>query len=180
MTTDSQIIEKIQSGELKQAFGLLMEKYNKRLYWHVREMVFTHEDTDDILQNTLIKVWNGLKNFRGDSAIYTWLYRIATNEALNFLKRESINNKLSLSFLEQKIANSVEVTDGINPDTIQAELQKEIAALPDKQRAIFSLRYFQELDYKEIGKILKISPDSAKVSYSVAYKKIEEALKKKF
>ncbi len=180
MIDDSQILRLFKEGEQTQAFNLLVRQYSKRLYWHLREMVGSHEDADDLLQNTFIKTWKSLSNFRSESGLYTWLYRIATNEALTFLKRERINNKFSFSSYETKLVNKITTGGDYSGDTIQLALQKEIMKLPDKQRAIFSMRYFQEMEYKDIAEITESNPDAVKASYSVAYKKIEAALKKEF
>lgn len=180
MSEESQIIKLYREGEKEQAFNLIVRTYSKRLYWHIRQMVASHEDTDDILQNSFIKIWKSLNSFRGESEIYTWLYRIATNESITFLKKERNKNRLSLTSFENILASRLTVTNDYSGDEIQLALSREVLKLPEKQKAIFSLRYYQEMDYKEIGEILDTSPDAAKASYSVAYKKIEEALKNKF
>ncbi len=181
MTADeSSILQNYRDGNKDVAFNLLVRSYGKRLYWHIRQMVASHEDTDDILQNTFIKIWRSLDSFRGESGLYTWLYKIATNESITFLNKERSKNKFSFTSFEHKLSNSLTVTNDFKGDDIQLALSREVLRLPDKQKAIFSLRYYQEMDYKEIAEILDISPDAAKASYSVAYKKIEAALKEKF
>lgn len=161
-------------------FNSLVRKYSRQLYWHIREMVASHDDTDDILQNTFIKAWKNIDSFRGDSDIYTWLYRIATNESLTFLKRERSRNNLSFTSFETKLTNRLTATGDFSGDEIQLALHKEIMKLPDKQRAIFSMRYFQEMEYSKIAEILESNAGAVKASYSVAYNKIADGLKKKF
>lgn len=180
MTEESRILQLYKEGDKEIAFNLLVRTYGKRLYWHIRQMVASHEDTDDILQNTFIKIWRSLENFRGESSLYTWVYRIATNESITFLNRERSNNKFSFSSFENVLAKRLTVTNDFSGDDIQLALASEVVKLPDKQKAIFSLRYYQEMDYKEIAEITDTTPDAAKSSYSIAYKKIEAALKNKF
>ncbi len=179
--TDREILELYHSDKGgEQAFNLIVRQYSQKLYYHLRGIVLSHDDTDDLLQNTFIKAWNALPNFRGESGLYTWLYRIATNEALSFLKRERINNKFSLTPYETKLINRLEDDPYFSGEAIQLELQKAVAQLPDKQRAIFSMRYFQEMEYSDIAQILDSNPDAVKASYSVAYKKIEKELRRLF
>lgn len=180
MVEDSQILQLYNQGDKEVAFNLLVRNYGKRLYWHIRQMVASHEDTDDILQNTFIKIWRSLESFRGESGLYTWIYRIATNESITFLNRERSKNKFSLTSFENILSKRLTVTNDFTGDDIQLALSREVIKLPEKQKAIFSLRYYQEMDYKEIAEIVETTPDAAKASYSVAYKKIEEALKNKF
>lgn len=180
MTEESRILQLYKEGDEEIAFNLLVRTYGKRLYWHIRQMVASHEDTDDILQNTFIKIWRSLDGFRGESGLYTWIYRIATNESITFLNRERSNNKFSFSSFENVLAKRLTVTNDFSGDDIQLALAREVVKLPDKQKAIFSLRYYQEMDYKEIAEITDTTPDAAKASYSIAYKKIEAALKNKF
>lgn len=176
--TDKEILDIYKSeGGQTQAFNLIVREYSKRLYWHLRELVFSHEDADDLLQNTFMKAWSALPKFRADSGLYTWLYRIATNEAFTFLKKERFNNKFSLTSYETKLANRIAADPYFRGDTIQMLLQHEVAKLPDRQRAIFSMRYFQEMEYAKIAEILDSNPDAVKASYSLAYKKIEKNLK---
>ena len=172
-------IQEIYKGEggQNQAFNLIVREYSKRLYWHLRELVFSHEDADDLLQNTFLKAWKSLPSFRWESGLYTWLYRIATNEAFTFLKKERFNNKCSLTSYETKLANRIADDPYFRGDAIQMLLQQEVAKLPDRQRAIFSMRYFHEMEYARIAEILDSNPDAVKASYSLAYKKIEKHLK---
>ncbi|MBP5391163.1 MAG: sigma-70 family RNA polymerase sigma factor [Bacteroidales bacterium] len=167
-------IQKIYKGEggQTQAFNLIVREYSKRLYWHLRELVFSHEDADDLLQNTFLKAWKSLPSFRWESGLYTWLYRIATNEAFTFLKKERLYNKFSLTPFETRLANKVTEDMFFRGEAIQMLLQWEVAKLPDRQRAIFSMRYFHDMEYADIAAILDSNPDAVKASYSLAYKKI--------
>ncbi len=167
----------VSDGGQKQAFNIIVREFSQRLYWHLRELVLNHEDADDLLQNTFMKAWKALPNFRWESGLYTWLYRIATNEAFSFLKKERFNNKFSLTPYETKLANRLTDDLYFSGETIQLLLQKEVAKLPDKQRAIFSMRYFQDMEYSLIAEILDSNIDAVKASYSLAYKKIEKQLR---
>ena len=176
--TDKEILDIFHTDEGQaQAFNLIVRKYSQRLYWHLKELVFSHDDADDLLQNTFLKAWNALPRFRAESGLYTWLYRIATNEAFTFLKKERINNMFSLTSFETRLGRLIADDPYFRGDTIQLLLQKEVAKLPDRQRAIFSMRYFQEMEYSKIAEILGSNPDAVKASYSLAYKKIEKNLK---
>ena len=179
--TDREIrdIYKSEDGG-RQAFNLIVREFSQRLYWHLRELVMNHDDADDLLQNTFMKAWSALPRFRWESGLYTWLYRIATNEALTFLKKERLNNKFSLTPFETKLANRLVDDVYFKGDTIQLLLQQEVAKLPDRQRAIFSMRYFQDMEYGDIAEILESNIDAVKSSYSLAYKKIEKNLKERW
>lgn len=157
----------------EEAFSLLVKKYQQRLYWHLRKMVIIHEDADDLLQNTLIKAWNNLPGFRGDSSLYTWLYRIATNEALNHLnkKRDELTN--TFEDLEVLLANNLDNDPLFSGDEIQKRLQKSILSLPDKQRVVFNMKYFDNMKYEEMAEILNTSVGALKASYFHAVRKIE-------
>ena len=161
-----------------QAFEVLVRTYQRPLYYHIRRMVGRHEDADDVLQNTFLKAWHHLDRFRGESTLKTWLYRIATNESLNFLRQqkrramepasESLENDLRHSFAGEQQA------DG---DEIQRQLQAAIQALPERQRMVFSLRYFEEMKYEEMAVVLEVSVGGLKASYHHAVKKVENFLK---
>lgn len=179
MTEDKDILEIFNEGGRKDyAFNLLVRKYSERLYWHIRRMVNSHEDADDILQNSLVKVWNSLDSFRGDSQLYTWLYKIATNETISFLKKERLRRFLSLESKESASAANVEADRLFNGDKVQAALQNAIGKLPPRQRAVFKMRYFDELKYEEMAEILDLSTGALKASYHHAYNKVLEELKK--
>jgi RNA polymerase sigma-70 factor, ECF subfamily len=165
-----------QEGQRNHAFNLIVRKYQERLYWHIRKMVISHDDADDVIQNTFIKAFQGLERFREDASLYTWLYRIATNETLSFLKKRKNRNYLPLGdyqeYLEKNLASDP-YTDG---DEIQMKLQKAIIRLPEKQRLVFNMKYFDELKYEEISDVLGTSVGALKASYHHAIKKIEQYL----
>ncbi len=158
------------------AFEMIVRKYQERMYWHVKKIIISHEDTDDILQNTFIKIWKGLENFREDSNLFTWLYKIATNEALNFLKKKKRRSLWSLSDTENNLERELESDPYFNGDELQMKLQKAIVTLPDKQKIVFNMKYFDEMKYEDMAKILDTSVGSLKASYHHAVKKIEKYL----
>jgi len=158
------------------AFNLIVRKYQERLYWQIRKIVINHDDADDVVQNTFLKVWGGLQNFREDSQLYTWLYRIATNEALTFLKRKKTKFFLPLIDVEQQLSNSIESDPYFDGNELQAKLQKAIVRLPDKQKLVFNMKYFEEMKYEDMSKILGTSVGALKASYHHAVKKIEKFL----
>ena len=166
-----------QEKREQEAFRLLMNKYKERLYWHVRKILISHEDTDDILQNVFVKIWQGLKEFRYESKLYTWMYRIATNEALNFLnekRRKVYGNSDEISdFLE----NTLESDPYFSGDDIQKELQRAILTLSDRQRVIFNMKYFDDMPYEEMAQVLDVAVGTLKATYHNAVKKIEASLK---
>lgn len=173
---DEHIINLCQEGEFELAFNQIVEEYSERLYWHVRRFVCSHEDTDDLLQNIFIKIWNSLSSFRGDSQIYTWLYRIATNETLNYLRKIRRENLICFEMVGDILANRVDEDPYFNGDALQRELHKAIQRLPEKQRLVFNMRYFDELKYEDIAEITGTSVGALKASYHHAYNKIKEAL----
>ncbi|MBT8307151.1 MAG: sigma-70 family RNA polymerase sigma factor [Maribacter sp.] len=177
------IAEETLLHELKQletqarAFEVLVNTYKERLYWHIRRIVLNHDDTDDVLQNTFIKVYKNINGFKGDSKLYSWMYRIATNEALTFLKKKS--NKLGISDaeLKDKMVSNLQADVYFEGDEIQLKLQKAIATLPEKQKLVFNMKYYQEMKYEEISAILDTSVGGLKASYHLAVKKVESFLK---
>jgi RNA polymerase sigma factor (sigma-70 family) len=166
------LFRKPESREL--AFNLIVRQYQEKLYWHIRKLIIDHNDTDDTLQNTFIKVWSGLKNFREDSGLYTWLYRIATNEALTFLKNKKRRFLLPLIDVEKQLANSLVNDPYFNGDELQLKLQKALLTLPEKQRLVFNMKYFDEMKYEEMAEILTTSVGALKASFHHAVKKIEK------
>lgn len=156
------------------AFNLLVKKYQERVYWHVRRLVTDHEDTNDIVQEVFVKAWKGLENFRADSGLFTWLYRIATNEALSFLKRKKRRFFLPWQDVENTMAQKLETDAYFTGNEIQKKLQKAILTLPEKQRLVFNMRYYDELRYEEMSDILGTSKGALKASYHHAVKKVEE------
>ncbi|MFC5045997.1 RNA polymerase sigma factor [Aquimarina hainanensis] len=159
------------------AFSHLVTLYKQRLYWHIRNMVKNHDDTDDVLQNVFIKVYHNIKKFKGDSKLYSWLYRIATNESLTFLNKKAKKLNISNEELHLQLAQNLESDVYYDGDEIQLKLQKAIATLPQKQQQVFNMKYFQELKYKEISEILETSEGALKASYHIASKKIETFLR---
>ena len=160
-----------------EAFRKLLQLYQRPLYNHIRNIVLDHDDTDDVLQNTFIKVYQNIKNFKGDSKLYSWLYRIATNESLTFLQQKAKKNGISNEEQKQKLINKLESDVYFDGDEIKIKLQKAIASLPEKQQLVFNMKYFEELKYEEISEIVNTSVGALKASYHLAVKKIEEFLK---
>lgn len=158
------------------ALHYLIQKYQQKLYWHIRKIVIDHDDTDDILQNTFIKVWKGLVGFKEESQLYTWLYRIATNESLTFLKQKQKENTTSIHPIEYALSRSLESDQYFKGDEIQLKLQKAILTLPEKQRIVFNMRYYDEMPYEQMSEVLETSVGALKASYHLAAKKIEEYL----
>lgn len=158
-------------------FDLLVKKYQERLYWHIRKILIDHDDTNDVLQNVFIKVWKSLARFRAESGLYTWLYRIATNESLTFLKQKKSKLFIPIEDVEQKAGNMPDDRSPHSGEEIYLKLQRAILTLPDKQRLVFNMRYFDEMKYEEMSNILKTSIGALKASYHHAVKKIENILK---
>ena len=176
--SDKELVSIFREEERRHyAFNLIVRKYTERLYWHIRKLVISHDDADDVLQNTFIKAWNGLGDFREDSQLYTWLYRIATNESLTFLSQKRRKYFLPLIDVERQLTNSLESDVYFCGDEIQLKLQKAILTLPEKQRVVFNLKYFEEMQYNEMSEILETSEGALKASYHHAVKKIEKYLK---
>lgn len=173
---DKELIEMYNFGNPDYAFNLIMRKYQKNIYWHVRRLLIDHEDSNDVVQNVFLKVWESLKNFRGDSKLYTWLYRIATNEALSFLKKKQRRFYIPIVNIESKLADKLESDPYFDGNEIQRKLQKAILKLPEKQKLVFNLRYFDEMKYEDISEITGVSVGALKASYHIALKKIEKIL----
>ncbi|MHA4843763.1 RNA polymerase sigma factor [Flavitalea antarctica] len=172
---DSELLTEFRNPATKEAaYTSLIRKYQEKLYWHVRRIVVEHEDANDVLQNTFIRVWNALDNFREDSQLYTWLYRIATNECLSFLEQKKRKSSVSLSDDENSLTGSIKADKDFDPSKIEWKLQLAIQQLPEKQRAVFSLRYYDEMPYSEMSKVLDTSEGALKASYHHAVKKIED------
>lgn len=162
----------------ERAFAKIIKKYQERLYWHVRRLVVNHEDANDVLQNVFIKIWTYLDNFREESNLYTWMYRIATNETLTFIEKEKKRTSVSLSDHETGLANRLTAEKGFDANKLEWRLQQAIQSLPDKQRVVFCLRYYDEMPYEEMSKVTDTSVGALKASYHHAVKKVEEFLKK--
>ena len=175
--SDKDLLNLFKNGENKNyAFNLLIKKYQKPLYYHIRRILIDHEDTNDVLQDTFIKIWKNLDNFREDSAVLTWLYRIATNEALNFLKQKRFKLFISLNNINSKLTDILKTDPFFTGNEIERKLQSAILKLPDKQRIVFNMKYFECLKYEEISEILGTSVGALKASYHHAVKKIEKIL----
>jgi RNA polymerase sigma-70 factor (ECF subfamily) len=172
--TDKELLQLYFQGDNKNyAFNLIVRAYQEKLYWHIRRLVIDHEDANDVVQNVFIKAWKNLENFRGESELYTWLYRIATNESLTFLEQKKKRIFVDVEeFGKHLEADSV----GFEGDKIQLKLQKAIALLPEKQRAVFLLKYYEEMTYEDMAKVLNTSAGALKASFHHAVKKIEKYL----
>ncbi|MFD2523257.1 RNA polymerase sigma factor [Emticicia soli] len=181
--SDPELVKLILDPENRQkGFEQLIKKYQQKIYWHIRKMVIDHDDADDVVQETFIKVWQGLQNFRGDAQLYTWIYRIATNESLNFLQKKRRQNHVPLENddsldLLNTLENSIS-QNYVSGDEIQLKLQKALLQLPDKQRLVFNMKYYEDMKYEDIAEITGTSVGALKASYHLAVKKIEEFLNK--
>jgi RNA polymerase sigma-70 factor (ECF subfamily) len=171
------IAELLNPETQNEAFRKLLQLYQKPLYNHVRNMVLNHDDTDDVLQNTFIKIYSNLKNFKGDSKLFSWIYRIATNEAITFMQQRSKKQGISNEEVQQKAINKLESDVYFDGNEIQLKLQKAIALLPEKQQLVFKMKYFEEMKYENMSEILDISVGGLKANYHHAVKKIQEYLK---
>lgn len=178
MEKDLELVDRLKSNQHKdQAFTLLLKLYKQRLYWHIRHILKSHEDTDDVLQNTFIKIYNNIDGFKGESKLYSWMYRIATNESITFLKKESKRMLMSSEEIQENAINNLKADPYFEGDEIAIKLQKAIATLPPKQQTVFNMRYFEEIKYSELAEILETSEGALKASYHLATKKIESYLK---
>lgn len=178
MQSDKELLDQFRNPETRNyAFNLLVREYQKKLYWHIRKILLDHDDADDVLQNVFIKVWKNLDNFKEESQLYTWLYRIATNESITFLNQKKKRTGVRLDDVSNFLANNLESDSYFKGDEIQLLLQKAILTLPDKQRIVFNLKYFEEMKYQKMSEILETSVGALKASYHHAVKKIEEYLK---
>ncbi|WP_197492184.1 RNA polymerase sigma factor [Arachidicoccus ginsenosidimutans] len=175
---DAELLSLFRQEETKErAFTGIVKKYQEKLYWHIRRMVVNHDDADDVLQNVFIKVWNALGNFREDSRLYTWLYKIATNECLTFLEQQKRKSSVSFDEMESGLSNKIKADDGFDANKLEWKLQLAIQKLPEKQRIVFNLRYYEEMPYEEMSKVLDTSEGALKASYHHAAKKIEEYIR---
>jgi RNA polymerase sigma factor (sigma-70 family) len=172
---DTELLLQFRVPETKErAFTAIIKKYQEKLYWHIRRMVVEHEDANDVLQNVFIRVWNGLENFREDSQLYTWLYRIATNECLSYLEQQKRKSALSFDEMESGLSNKIVADKYFDPNKLEWKLQLAIQQLPEKQRVVFTLRYYDEMPYEEMSRVLDTSEGALKASYHHAVKKIED------
>lgn len=176
--SEDQLIQRLQDDKTSQeAFKELLSLYKERLYWHIRNMVKNHEDTHDVLQNTFLKIYRNIDKFRGESQLFSWMYRIATNEAISFLNKQAKRQQISSEELQNQLIENLESDVYFEGDEIQLKLQKAVATLPERQQQVFNMKYFQELKFREIAEILETSEGALKASYHIAVKKIEEFLK---
>ncbi len=175
---DSDLLEmfRIETSR-NHAFHILVNKYQKRIYWQVRRIIIDHDDANDVVQNVFIKVWKNLGNFKEASSLYTWLYRIATNESLTFLKQKKANMFVPFDSVSSSLSRKLEDDPYFTGDAIQKKLQKAILTLPDKQRIVFNMKYYENIKYEQMSQILDTSVGALKASYHHAVKKIEVFLK---
>ena len=178
MINEALLIEQLKSVQTKEkAFKELISLYKERLYWHIRKIVITHEDADDVLQNTFIKIFRNIDKFNQESKLFSWMYRIATNESITFINKRVKQRNVDISDYQQNLASTLANDDFFTGDEIQLILQKAIATLPRKQQLVFNMKYFDELKYNEISEILETSVGALKASYFHAVKKIEKYIK---
>ena len=170
---DNDILELLKT-DINKGFRLVVERYSSKLYWHIRRLVVLHEDADDALQNTFVSAWRNIDNFRNESSMYTWLYAIATNESLAIINKRTKTAAVSLDDLESYFANSLEGNIWFDGNDAQIKLQNAILQLPEKQRIVFNLKYFDEMTYEDMSKVLNTSVGALKASYHHAVKKIED------
>lgn len=174
---DDEILKLILVEESRDyGFNLLVRKYHEKIYWTVRRMVIDHEDTNDVIQQVFLKVWQSINSFREDSGLYTWIYRIAVNESLSFIKKKRTRLFIPFVDVERELSRSLEDDNYFAGDEIQMKLQKAILKLPEKQRLVFNMKYFDEMKYEDMSEILGTSVGALKSSYHIAVKKIEKFL----
>ena len=176
---DKEIITLQRSGEYHKAFNAIVESYTERLYRHIRRFLCSHDDTNDIVQDVFIKIWNALPSFKGESQIYTWIYRIATNEALNEIRKHRFRSFIELDSPTERLIRKIDEDPYFNGDALQRELHKAIQRLPEKQKLVFNLRYFDEMKYEDIAEITGTSVGALKASYHHAYNKIKSELEER-
>jgi len=169
------LVERLRDpSTVRAAFGEVIALYSEPLYRQIRRMVQNHDDANDLLQNTFLKAWGSIENFRGDARLGTWLYKIAINETLSHLERERKRYSMSLDDQEAALINTIEADSDINGDELAQRLRKAIATLPEKQRLVFNMRYYDDMRYDEISAVLGTSVGALKASYHLAVKKIEQ------
>ncbi len=171
--TDEEILHAFRLNKRDEiAFGWLLDNYQQKIYWHIRRMVISHDDADDVCQNTLVKIWENLHTFKGESQLYTWIYRIATNEALTFLNKKK--HHLDIDQTSPELMTHLTAANYFNGNAAELKLQQAILQLPEKQRLVFNLKYFENMKYEEMSEVLETSVGALKASYHHAVKKIEE------
>lgn len=175
---DKELLLKLRDPDsMNYGFNLLVRKYQEKIYWHIRKMVIDHDDSDDLVQEVFVKVWKHIGNFRQDAKLYTWIYRIATNECLNFLRKKKNRFFLPIHDVQNELSVKLDSSQYIDGDEIQLILQKALLKLPDKQRLVFNMKYFDEMKYEKISEITGTSVGSLKANYHHAVKKVEAFLK---
>jgi len=175
--SDTELLSLIRDEHTSRyGFNLLVQQYQKQLYWHIRRMVADHDDASDLVQEVFLKAWKGMKTFREDSSLYTWIYRIATNECLSFLKKRQLHAMIPLMGGNRELAERLTDDPYFTGDAIQLRLQKALTKLPARQRLVFNMRYYDEMPYETMSEILNTSVGALKASYHIAAKKIEDSL----
>ncbi len=178
MVEEKELVKALQTETAKEAaFRELVSQYKERLYWQIRNMVLDHDDADDVLQNTFIKIFRNINSFKGDSKLHTWMYRIAANESITFLNKKAKRNNISIENLKDNAVRKLESDVYFEGDQIQLQFQKAIATLPERQKLIFTMKYFEDHTFEELSEILETSVGGLKSSYHIAVKKITEFLK---
>ena len=177
MQNEAKLLSLLKLDNSKElAFKTLVKRYKEKLYWHIRKIVISHDDADDVLQNTFIKIFRNIDKFKGDSKLYTWMYRIATNESISFLNSKAKRNQVSNETLNENAIQNLVADVYFEGDEIQLKLQKAIAQLPRIQQLVFNMRYFDDIKYKDMSSILETSEGALKASYHIAVKKIKAYL----
>ncbi|WP_420552717.1 RNA polymerase sigma factor [Tenacibaculum aiptasiae] len=178
MTDEITLIEQLQDQKTREvAFKHLISQYKERLYWHIRKIVISHDDADDVLQNTFIKIFKSINNFKGNSKLYSWMYRIATNEAITFINKKAKERNIDITDYQHQLVSNLDSDNWFSGNEIQLVLQKAIATLPQKQQLVFNMKYFDEMKYDQISEVLETSVGALKASYHIAVKKIEQFIK---
>ena len=178
LIAESSLVDQLKAPETREAaFSTLMSTYKERLYWHIRKMVYSHDDADDVLQNTFIKVYRSIENFKGESKLYTWMYRIATNEAITFINKKARRMEVGNEEVQQLAVANLAADPYFEGNEIQLKLQEAIAKLPQKQQLVFNMKYFDDMKYDDMSEILGTSVGALKSSYHIAVKKITAELK---
>ena len=178
MTDEVTLVQQLKNMKSKElAFRELIAQYKERLYWHIRKIVISHDDADDVLQNTFIKIFKNIDTFKADSKLFSWMYRIATNESITFINKRAKDRNVDISEIHSEMVSNLQSDVYFSGDEIQLILQKAIATLPSKQQLVFNMKYFDELKYAQISEILETSVGALKASYFHAVKKIETYIK---
>ena len=177
MDNEKELLSQLKSAQTQEkAFRELITLYKERLYWHIRKIVISHDDSDDVLQNTFIKIYKNINNFKGDSKLFSWMYRIATNEAITHLNKNAKRLQITNEAVQNYAINNLKADVYFEGDEIQLKLQQAIATLPQKQQLVFNMKYFDDIKYKDMSEVLETSEGALKASYHIAVKKIETYL----